>query len=157
MQRGHRDPKSLLEEEGLLLVTTFSPSCSLSNKAFSSKYDTMLISIYSFYLQSTFTFYYIPLYNFTQHRSNSHSHFSNSIPIQMVFHVVLHTQLLKKHSRKEAQWCSVQALQCCSAKEASTLFESMATSGEKKEPNLCSSWISLNTLCTVPRIPEKAL
>lgn len=47
------DPGHFLEEKGLLPVNTICPSCPLSNKAFSSNYDIMLISIQSILLLFT--------------------------------------------------------------------------------------------------------
>lgn len=108
-------PSHFLEEEGLLLVTTISPSCSLSNKAFSSKYDIMLISIYSTLLLFT-KYFYILLYSIVQ---------LYIVPLSFQFIVQQFNTYLdnclsmscytfslkkKKNSRKQAQWCNVQAL-----------------------------------------------
>lgn len=153
--RGIWTPSHFLEEEGLLLVTTISPSCSLSNKAFSSKYDIMLISVYSILLLFT-KWFYILLYSIVQ---------LYIVPLSFQFIVQqfntyldnclsmsCYTVSLKKNSRKQAQWCNVQALSMLLSKISKHPVWKHGNffGGEKKKFNLCSSWIFLNILCTVP-------
>lgn len=141
-------PSHFLEEEGLLLVTTISPSCSLSNKAFSSKYDIMLISIYSTLLLFT-KYFYILLYSIVQ---------LYIVPLSFQFIVQQFNTYLdnclsmscytfslkkKKNSRKQAQWCNVQALSNVAQqnKQAPCLkaWQLLGKKKKRKEKlNLCS-------------------